>query len=105
MERDPQEILASQQKMLAHRKEASPTSDAEMQKQFEQHLAAIKYWLARQPNMEVLYVNYNRMMADPDAYCRPIADFLGVPVDVAKMRSVPNADLYRNRAEKTGSKA
>ena len=104
MERQPEEILASQRKMLAHRHEKSEVSDAEMQKQFKEHLAAVKYWLARQPNMEVLYVDYNRMMADPDAYCQPIADFIAVPVDVAKMRSVPNADLYRNRTEKSASK-
>jgi hypothetical protein len=101
MERQPEEILASQRKMLAHRKEKSEVSDGEMQKQFQEHLAAVKYWLARQPNMEVLYVDYNRMMTDPDAYCQPIADFISVPVDVSKMRSVPNADLYRNRTEKS----
>jgi LPS sulfotransferase NodH len=61
-------------------------------------LKAIKYWLARQPNMEVMYVDYNRMMANPDAYCQKIADFVGLPLDVAKMRSVPNERLYRNRA-------
>ena len=98
MERQIAEILASQQKMLARRNETSRVSDAEMEAQFREHLKAIKYWLARQPNMEVLYVDYNRMMADPDAYCQKIADFIGLPLDVAKMRSVPNERLYRNRA-------
>ena len=45
-----------------------------------------------------MYVDYNRMMANPDAYCQKIADFVGLPLDVAKMRSVPNERLYRNRA-------
>jgi hypothetical protein len=98
MERQIAEILASQQKMLARRNETSKVSDAEMEAQFREHLKAIKYWLARQPNMEVLYVDYNRMMADPDAYCQKIADFISLPLDVAKMRSVPNERLYRNRA-------
>ena len=98
MERQIAEILASQQKMLARRNETSRVSDAEMEAQFREHLKAIKYWLARQPNMEVLYVDYNRMMADPDAYCQKIADFISLPLDVAKMRSVPNERLYRNRA-------
>ncbi len=98
MERDLKEILASQQKMLARRQEQSKTGDAEMEAQFREHLAAIKYWLARQPNLDVLYVDYNRMMADPDAYCQQIADFLRLPLDVARMRSVPNQRLYRNRA-------
>ncbi len=98
MERQIPEILASQRKMLARRNETSNVSDAEMETQFREHLKAIKYWLARQPNMEVLYVDYNRMMADPQPYCQKVADFLGVPLDVEKMRSVPNEGLYRNRA-------
>lgn len=98
MERQIPEILASQRKMLARRNETSNVPDAEMEAQFGEHLKAIKYWLARQPNMEVMYVDYNRMMADADAYCRKIADFVGLPLDVAKMRSVPNERLYRNRA-------
>jgi hypothetical protein len=100
MEREIAEILASQHKMLARRNEASKISDADMEAQFREHLSAIKYWLARQPNMEVLYVDYNRMMANPDAYCQKIADFVGLPLDMTKMRSVPNERLYRNRADK-----
>ncbi len=101
MEREIKEILASQQKMLLRREEKSKVSDAEMEEQFHKHLAAIKYWLARQPNMDVLYVDYNKLMSDPDTHCRPIADFLTVPVDVSKMRGVPNERLYRNRASRS----
>ena len=97
MERAVPEVLASQKKMLAHRKEEAKVSDAEMEKQFRDHLKAVKYWLARQPNLEVLYVDYNRMMAAPEADCRRVAEFIGVPVDVDRMLSVPNQALYRNR--------
>ncbi len=98
MERAIQEILASQQKMLVRRGEASKANDAEMEAQFREHLAAIKYWLARQPNMDVLYVDYNLLLSNPDSDCQVIADFLAVPIDVSKMRGVPNERLYRNRA-------
>jgi len=101
MERDIKEILASQQKMLNRRKEESRVSDAEMEDQFRKHLADIKYWLARQPNMEVLYVNYSELISDPERYTQAVADFIGISVDEAKMRSVPNERLYRNRASKT----
>jgi len=101
MERDIKEILASQSKMLNRRKEESKVSDAEMEDQFNKHLADIKYWLARQPNMEVLYVNYGELIANPEGHTQAVADFIGIPVDEAKMRSVPNARLYRNRASKT----
>jgi len=97
MERAIHEILASQKKMLTRRNETSPISDEAMREQFEQHLKAIKYWLARQPHMEVLYVDYNRMVAQPQEYGEKIAAFLGIPLDVEKMLAVPNAGLYRNR--------
>jgi hypothetical protein len=98
MEREIKEILASQQKMLRRRSKESHTTDAEMEAQFREHLAATKFWLARQPNMTVLYVDYNHLMASPDDYCQAIADFLGVPLDLSRMRGVPNERLYRNRA-------
>ena len=101
MEREPREILASQQKMLANRNQKSEIGDAEMQEQFQKHLAAIKYWLARQPNMDVMYVDYNKMISKPEIYCQTIADFIAVPVDVSKMLAVPNERLYRNRAAKS----
>jgi hypothetical protein len=101
MERDIKEILASQQKMLNRRNEESKVSDTEMESQFQKHLADVKYWLARQPNMEVLYINYSDLISDPEGYLKTIADFIGIPVDQAKMRSVPNERLYRNRASKS----
>ena len=97
MEREPREILASQHKMLANRNQKSEIGDAEMQEQFQKHLAAIKYWLARQPNMDVMYVDYNKMISKPENYCQAIADFIAIPVDVSKMLAVPNERLYRNR--------
>jgi hypothetical protein len=100
MEREIKEILASQQKMLHRRGEAPEAGDDEMEAQFRQHLAATKYWLARQPNMDVLYVDYNKLMEKPEAYGRAIADFIGLPVDVSRMLDVPNEGLYRNRVRK-----
>ena len=98
MERDSRETLASQKIMLDHRGEEAKLTDAEMEQQFQAHLAVMKPWLVRQPNMEVLYVNYNALMAEPEPFCERITDFLGVPLDQAQMRAVPDKQLYRNRA-------
>jgi LPS sulfotransferase NodH len=99
VEREIEEVLASQQKMLARRDESSGIDDAAMQKQFEEHLAAVKYWLARQPNIDVLYVEYGAILADPEGRCREIAGFIGRPLEIEKMSAVPSAHLYRNRAK------
>jgi hypothetical protein len=97
MERPLQEVLKSQQKMLTNRAEHSSTSDTEMEEQFKSHLSAVKFWLARQPNIEVAYVDYGRMLASPSSYCETIAAFLGLPLDIKKMQQVPDQGLYRNR--------
>ncbi len=97
MERAIGEVLASQKKMLVNRQEDSTISDAEMQDQFQKHVAAAKYWLARQPNISVLYVDYNKMLTAPDPLCQTIADFVDMGLGVEKMCAVPNERLYRNR--------
>ncbi len=97
MERESQETLASQKKMLDHRGEISKLSDEEMERQFHEHLAAIKPWLVRQPNMEVLYINYNALLAEPEPFCRKITDFLEIPLNQTQMLTVPDKHLYRNR--------
>lgn len=98
MERTLREVLASQKKMLKNRAESPLVSDESMEEEFKKHLAAIKYWLARQPNMDVLYVDYAEMIRSPAVYCETIAKFVGISLDQNKMQNVPNHSLYRNRA-------
>jgi hypothetical protein len=71
-----------------------------MEQQFQKHLAAMKPWLVRRPNIDVLYVNYNALMAEPEASCDRIAEFLGIPLDQSHMLAVPDKQLYRNRARR-----
>jgi hypothetical protein len=98
MEREIQEILASQHKMLERRNEPSTVEDAHIEEQFGKHLSLIKPWLARQPNMEVLYISYNQLMSNPEPYCRRVLEFIHAPLHLERMLSVPNGELYRNRA-------
>ena len=97
MERDSKETLASQKKMLDHRGQTPKLSDEAMEQQFQNHLAAIKSWLVRQPNMDVLYVNYNALLTEPGSLCLKIGNFLGLPLDQARMLTIPDGNLYRNR--------
>lgn len=98
MERELMEILASQQKMLSNRNEVSKVDDSEMEQQFQNHLAAVKAWLVRQANIEVLYLNFNSLVANPKPFCNQISDFIGIPLNINHMLSVPSEKLYRNRA-------
>jgi len=98
MEREIREILASQRKMLERRNETAGVGDAQIEEQFRKHLAAVKPWLARQPNMELLTISYNSLMSNPEPYCRRVLEFVSVPLQLERMLTVPNGELYRNRA-------
>lgn len=98
MEREIGEILASQKKMLQRRNEAPKIPDAQMEAEFREHLRAVKYWLARKPNMRVKYIKYNEMLSEPGVFCSSIAEFLGLPLNIEAMKAVPDHALYRNRS-------
>jgi len=97
LERDVHEILASQRKMLLNRNEKEMGNETEIEAQIQKHLSAMKPWLVRQPNMEVLYVNYNALMAKPEALCERLSEFLDLPLNQTRMLAVPDQQLYRNR--------
>ena len=99
MRRNMQEILASQRQMLMRRGEPSDTvSDERMAEMFRKHLTEVEGWLARRPNVEVLYVNYNRMLDAPAPLIAAINDFLGVRLNTAAMTAVVDKTLHRQRA-------
>lgn len=98
MERRLSEVLASQQKMLQRRNETSSLGDSEMEAKFREHLRAVKYWTARKSNIRIAFVNYSQVLEAPDTLCKSIVDFLGRPLNLQAMQSVPKQTLYRNRS-------
>jgi Sulfotransferase domain len=100
MRRAMPEILASQHKMLVHRRESTDAVDrATLTHLFANHLTKIMAWIESQPNMDVLYVSYNDVLADPDACAQEVNRFLGGTLDAEAMAMVVDPDLYRNRQE------
>lgn len=102
MRRDLNEVLASQKKMLIRRgtlKEG--VTDAEMRALFLKHLDHVTDWLRQQKNFDVLYVNYNRLLTDPDPDIARLNEFFGGTLDTRAMRAVIDANLYRNRGPST----
>ena len=96
MSRDLDEMLASQDKMLQRLgRPAGPRE--EMKRAYELHLEKLHAWLARQPNMAVLVVSYNDLLAQPQHEARRVGDFLGGLPDVEKMAQAVDPSLYRNR--------
>ena len=100
MTRHMDEILASQKEMLKRRgtlDDKGPTDD-DMRKFFQNHLNKVRNWLSLQPNIQVLFVDYNAIMTGDDKGIRDVGEFLGSAVNVDAMKKAIDASLYRNRA-------
>ena len=104
LRRHMSEILASQRKMLINRGEdPDKMDDAQMTMLFENHVRQVESWLAQQPNIEVLYVHYSDVMADPLTAINSMGRFLGRDLDVRAMAEVVDPNLYRNRQTETAA--
>jgi len=99
MERDIEEILASQQRMLARRGvvEEKPASDEDMQKSYQAHLKQVKSYFVENDWLDVIYVSYNKVLKDPDGEFQRVAKFLENVVDPSAMSRVVDPELYRER--------
>lgn len=99
MQRDIDEVLASQSKMLTHRNEAQATEDAALKAMYRKHLLQAFKWTARKPNVDVLDVAYAQMVRAPLTLLPRINTFLGGQLDTSAMATVVDPALYRNRSE------
>ena len=97
MNRKMPEVLASQRKMLARRGEKSEISDEKLAQLLRKHVQQVKRWLAQQPNFEMLDLDYNAMLLDPEPWAEKVNAFLSGGLDVQAMVEVVDPNLYRNR--------
>ena len=73
MQRNMDEILASQKQMLVRRGQPTDAvSDERMASLFARHVQKTQSWLAKQPNFDVLYVSYNDILAHPIDWAQQI---------------------------------
>jgi hypothetical protein len=96
MRRAMPEVLASQRQMLI-RRGANPDAvgDAEMARLFQKHLAQVDAWIAKQPHIARLDVDYGALMARPAEFAARISQFLGCGLDEARMAQAVDPNLYR----------
>lgn len=94
MQRNMYEILSSQQKMLGKKGNAFPMGIA---KAFEKELEKIDVWQKKEPNVNLIYVDYKSVIENPDTEINKINEFLDFQLDTDKMKSVIDPNLYRNK--------
>lgn len=98
MQRELNEMLASQKKMLERNGKSVVNYDnGEMRRLYGNHLLDIAKWVTNQSNMDVLYVNYNDTVQSPEETARRVNHFLGDSLNVAEMLRVVDKSLYRQR--------
>ncbi len=96
MERDLDEMLFSQDKMLARLNKPSAPR-AIIERAFREHLRKVRAWVAEQPNIEVLFVSYNDLLERPAREAERVSAFLGDKADAGCMSKTVDPSLYRNR--------
>lgn len=109
MERDLEEVLASQRAMLLRRYqngEIGPEAvdehrldedDLRLREMYARHLPQIQHWIRRQKNMRLLIVNHNTTLTDASRIAHEITSFLNQSLDKAAMTAAVDPALYRQR--------
>lgn len=98
IERDLNEVLASQKTMLARMKrDSSKFSDAQIQAAFSRQLDMVKQWLDNHPYACVLYLKHHDVIHEPARVAGEIDQFLGERLNVAAMSQAVDPALYRQR--------
>jgi hypothetical protein len=93
-ERNIEEVLDSMEKMAR----IQDRDREETKASFIKLNGMIKGLITKREDIDVLFVNYNQVVADPPAQVRGICDFLGVPGEnEAAMVAAVDAKLYRKR--------
>jgi hypothetical protein len=93
-ERNIEEVLDSMEKMAKLQDQGREETKASFIKLNEM----IKGLISKREDIEVLFVNYNQIVADPKTQVRKIAEFLGpAGVDQAAMIAAVDEKLYRKR--------
>jgi hypothetical protein len=63
-------------------------------------LTKARNWARESHNVDLLYVEHNDVINNPEKEAKRVAGFLGVEMDVAKMASAVDKKLYRAKVEK-----
>lgn len=96
MEREMDEMLASQEKMLKRLGRQAASREV-IKRAFILHLERLHQWLGQQRNMNVLRISYNALLKCPEEQAGLVREFLDGRVVLEPMVSSVDRTLYRNR--------
>jgi len=101
MDRDIDEVLASQHRMLERTGKADlhPITDDVMRQSYRDHLQTVRSRLDKKDWNQSITVNYNDILRSPEASFEKVAKFLDYSVDPKAMALVVDPGLYREQNE------
>lgn len=99
MRRPLEQVIASQDRMLERLgKQAPPAPRDAVMKAFAKHLQTVQAWLSARPDISVLYVDYETVLAEPHREASRISAFLERELDVGSMVRKIELSLHRERS-------
>jgi hypothetical protein len=101
IERNLDEVLDSQERMLVRRGKAELATPARrklLRDEFERTIHRVKSAVAGRPDTELLLLDYAETVAHPASTAAKVNEFLGGALDVAEMAAAVDPALHRNRA-------
>lgn len=99
MERNLGEVIASQRAMLERQGRRGAELDAQkLAETYITQLTRLQKQLAARPELRVLPVNYNQLLAEPVSVLPQLAEFLGAPFDAVRAAAAIRPDLRRQKS-------
>lgn len=98
-DRDLDEVLASQKKMLDRSgRTGAQLAPAALKQVYSAQMRQVEQWLDSRPDVSWMKLAYRDVIADPAAAAQRVAEFIGRPEAAAAMAGAVDPSLYRNRA-------
>lgn len=98
MERDLDEVIRSQNRMLNNLGKANTKDNNDSLKNiYQDQLEQVRKWSNKSQKIEILYVKYADVIQNPLQEAMRINDFLSLNLNVPSMASVVDVNLYREK--------
>ena len=94
MNRDLNEVVKSQQKMIGKDPETLPMHLFENYKKL---LKLVEFWKDKEPGVELVYINYKDALNNTEEVIEKVSTFIGIELNKEEMAACVDNTLYRNR--------
>ncbi len=103
MRRELEEVLTSQDKMIARLDQGDTSAEREAMKEaYRNDIVRTRLHCKKRRNFELIEIHYKQAIEGPATAAREVNAFLGGRLDEAAMCAAVDASLYRNRADGKG---